>query len=180
MTGEQAREELLKTEELINAVYREAGKERGPRWFRFPYLDKGGYNSFQESQSRWLEYTRPDKKEQFQELLRELGFSRMVCPGIDHRWYKEAELEKDYDAFITFDQMEYNLGNPDAPFGTGSEEAILSRIEENRPDEGRSLNDKSTADIILLHDHDSTTELFFKIIDAYLKKEFLFLLPENR
>jgi precorrin-2 methylase len=55
------------------------------------------------------------------------------------------------------------------------EKAILHRIDEDVPYEGRSLNCLETSDIILIHDHEKTTRLFYKIIDRYLENKFEFL-----
>lgn len=52
-----AREEIERTEVLIDDVYRSAGLKRPARWFRFPYLDQGG-----------------TRAAVFQQLLAELGF----------------------------------------------------------------------------------------------------------
>ena len=84
---------------------------------------------------------------------------------------------KDVDVYCTFDQMEYFLGNEDAPYGLSGESAILARIEEDYPEEGRSLNFSKTSDIIMIHDHEKTTRLFFKLINAYLKQGIILKLP---
>jgi len=75
----------------------------------------------------------------------------------------------------TFDQAEYWLNNPNAPLGLSSEEAIMTRIEADSPYQGLSLNRLDTVDIILMHDHEHTTALFYRIIERYLEKGIQFL-----
>lgn len=50
----------------------------------------------------------------------------------------------------------------------------LSRINEDYPFECRSLCFDDTSDIILVHDYEQTTDLFYKIIDKYLEKGISF------
>jgi hypothetical protein len=52
----------------------------------------------------------------------------------------------------------------------------LNGTDENTDDIGR-LYDLSSNDIILIHDHPDTTELFFEAIDYFLKENVTFLLP---
>ena len=56
----EAREEIVRTEEILNTIYREAGAARPGKWFRFPYEDAGSGPHFT----------------QLQELLSELEFRR--------------------------------------------------------------------------------------------------------
>lgn len=58
---EVARDEIVRTDTLIDALYATAGVTRHGRWFRFPYLDTGGVN-YEEFQSLLaeLQFTVPD------------------------------------------------------------------------------------------------------------------------
>ena len=53
-----ARDEISRTEAVIDRLYREAKLGRPGRWFRFPYLDRGG-----------------EKEAAFQAVLADFGFS---------------------------------------------------------------------------------------------------------
>lgn len=70
-----ARDEIVRTDAMIDALYTTAGVGRQGRWFRFPYLDTGG-----------------DKHNAFQLLLAELGFTvpdavRVRLSKADHARY---------------------------------------------------------------------------------------------
>jgi hypothetical protein len=91
------------------------------------------------------------------------------------KYFTDKNLMEGVDVRCTFDQMEYFLGMENAPYGMSEEEAILGRIDEDVPYGGRSLNCLETSDIILTHDEEKTTELFFKIINRYLEKNFEFM-----
>jgi peptidoglycan/xylan/chitin deacetylase (PgdA/CDA1 family) len=173
-------EEIVETDKLLEDLYQRAKVARPAKIFRFPYMDKGGHRDVDEyeNQDKWPEaYTNPDKKDRLQQLLRQMGYAQPTFANIKQRWFHEHRLADDADVFLTFDQMEYWLGKPAAPYGLSEEAAILSRIEEDEPENGRSLNRADTADIILIHDMEHTTALFYKILDRYIAKNFDFKLP---
>lgn len=60
----EARTELETTEALIEGIYRQAGRPRPGKWFRFPYLDTG-----------------EDRADALHGLLRDLGFQRPRTVG---------------------------------------------------------------------------------------------------
>ena len=91
------------------------------------------------------------------------------------KFFNDESLGKAIDVRCTFDQMEYWFGVNNAPFEMGKEENILHRIEEDAPYEGRALNCTDTVDVILIHDHEKTTDLFYKIVNRYAEKKFEFL-----
>jgi len=54
--------------------------------------------------------------------------------------------------------------------GLAEAAAILARIDEDEPYAGRALSRADTVDIILVHDHRHTTDLFYRIIERYTEK----------
>jgi Predicted xylanase/chitin deacetylase len=62
------------------------------------------------------------------------------------------------DTRVGFDQREYWLGKAAAPEGCDRPEGILARIDSCHPAED---------DVILIHDHENTHELFFECIERY-------------
>ncbi len=170
-------EEIKKTDDILENLYNKANKVRPGKYFRFPYLDKGANQNATEYEEKWLHYTNIDKKNIIQNYLKELGYRQPNFENINIQWFNEKRMLNDFDTFITFDQMEYWLGQNNAPWGISDEKAILNRIEEDYPNKGRSLNCFDTSDIILVHDMGETTALFFKIIDRYLEKGINFILP---
>lgn len=83
LSVEEFRDEVERTEELIEAAYDAANVARPAPLFRFPYGDKGDENAVA-----------------FQDVLAEWGF---VSPGratITHEWYDEEHAD-DHDWFWT-------------------------------------------------------------------------------
>ncbi len=60
LSESEARDEITKTHEIINEIYRKAGVKRPAAWFRFPYGHDGKTRT---------------QKNAFQKILRSLGYS---------------------------------------------------------------------------------------------------------
>jgi len=179
---DECKQEIRDTDELINQAYANLGLERPARYFRFPYFDTGGDASGQAYEAKWsrprsdwFKYEFANKRLALQQYLRGLGYQQPAFEGINLRYSVDANLLAGVDVRCTFDQAETWLNKPDAPWGLSSEDAILARIDEDRPYEGRSLNRSDTVDIILIHDHEKTTALFYRIIARYIEKGIRFL-----
>lgn len=183
MSLEECKVSINMTEEIIEGIYKKSGIERPMKLFRFPHFDQGGdINSeeyegkWSEPQSEWSVYKNDDKRVAIQAFLNELGYTQPKFEGINIKFFSDKALMDGIDVRCTFDQMEYYLDQKNAPYGMSKEETILHRIDEDVPYEGRSLNCFETSDIVLIHDHEKTTRLFYKIIDRYLEKKFDFLI----
>jgi peptidoglycan/xylan/chitin deacetylase (PgdA/CDA1 family) len=179
---EDCQREILQTDELIEQIYNSAGVARPAKYFRFPYFDVGGDKSGSDYQAKWskpttewFQYENDDKRREIQQYLQRLGYSQPPFEGVNLQYTLDPSLLKNIDVRCTFDQVEYWYNEPNAPQGLSSEDVILARMDEDLPYEGRSLNREDTVDIILVHDHEQTTELFYRIIDRYLKKGIKFL-----
>jgi peptidoglycan-N-acetylglucosamine deacetylase len=178
---EECKQEILRTDELIESVYRRSGFKRPARYFRFPYFDGGGDESgsayetkWSSPASEWFHYKYEDKRKEIQEYLWKLGYRQPNFEGINLEYFDDPNLLSAVDVRCTYDQAEYWLDKADAPWGLSQADAILGRIEEDFPYEGRSLNCEETADIILIHDHEKTTPLFYRILERYLEKGIQF------
>ncbi len=178
-----AAKEINTTDQLIEALYTDAGRVRPGNYFRFPYFDTGGHTSGTEYEEHWnlpsdqpSLYTDSEKRTWIQKHLSQLHYEQPNFQGINLKYFADKSLLEERDVRCTYDQAEYYLGNPQAPWGLSEENAILSRIDEDYPFEGRSLCCDDTRDIILIHDHEHTTNLFYKIIDKYLEKGISFQL----
>lgn len=185
LTIEEAKESIQMTDDVIEEAYKIAGIERPIKVFRFPYFDQGGDNSGDDYESKWSKpqsewnlYKRKDRMIALQEFLKQLAYVQPHFKGVNPKYMSDKAIFDFLDVRCTFDQMEYFLDVDNAPYGMDNEEAILGRIDEDVPYDGRTLNCLDTTDIILLHDHDNTTKLFYKIIDRYLDKNLEFLLIE--
>lgn len=156
---EQAKEEILKTEELIQLAYEKAGTRRPYKLFRFPYLDKG------ESKNVF-------HKEQLQLLLKQMGFQRAVFDGIHYFYYKDRQLDIGIDAPWTFDAKEYALFNKDL-----DSNFFIQRMLQKDPEQGLGLSLHDSNDIVLLHDFEQTHHLFSPILSKLLEWNIEFGMP---
>lgn len=139
--------EIERADDAIGDLYRRAGLAWKGKRFRFPYFDPG----------------KPELMEAIQGRLRALGY---VPPAAQPRaGAGEKAGEGRIDTLCGFDQMEYLLGDPQAPDGLCRAEAILARIGGDGPRDG---------DIVLIHDHDYTHSLFFECVESYLRHGIAF------
>lgn len=147
----EGKQEIKKTDELIEDVYEKADKERPAKIFRFPYGDAGGRLT-----------------SKFQSFLSELDYTKPNFDGITYDWYEEQGLRNRVDWFWTFDCKEYEIDGL---------EAILERIEKDNPEEMQGINCSASNDIILIHDHEESREMFKPVINHMLEKGVNFKSP---
>lgn len=144
-----AREEIEKTEVLLERLYGEAGMEWDRKYFRFPYFDRGGEN-----------------EASFQRILADLGYLSADDRSAGARSAGGPPARR--DTLCDFDQKEYWLGNAAAPDDLHREETILARIGPGRPSDDA---------VILIHDHEYSHDLFFTCIEKYRQLGVAFTLP---
>ncbi len=135
---EECVEQIERTEEILDKLYRDAGVERKYKPFRFPYGDKGG-----------------DKHAALQELFKKKGFDKLSDDAITYPWYLESGAHEDIDTFWTFDFAEYRI-RPGADF---TEETVFERMNDMTPGVGAPLLKEGNSHILLLHAHDDTEKM---------------------
>lgn len=141
--------EILQTEKLLDQLYEEAGIERIHRFFRFPYIDKGGEN-----------------REFYQNFLKMRGFKKPSDMMVNAKGYVEQGLDQELDVACSFDCQEYNI-----PAATMTIDDVITRLRTGDPGMGSSITDDSTQ-IMLLHSHDETEAIvpgYYKIILEEIK-----------
>jgi peptidoglycan-N-acetylglucosamine deacetylase len=88
---EEAEEQIVKTEKIIDSLYEKAKVKRPIKLFRFPYVDKGSFDA-----------------RNIQNILSKHHFSQLkfegLCPG-----YVFMTNSKDIDISWTFDFMEWKI-----------------------------------------------------------------------
>jgi len=163
ITLEQSKEEILRTERLIEKAYDLSGKPQKYKLFRFPFLDKGG-----------------EFKNELQDFLKMEGFQKACFEGVTYKYYLDAELNNDIDAPWTFDACEYALFSKKsmAKRGLFKIEDFIKRIHENLPEKGLGLSNLDSRDIVLLHDFKQTHFLFEPIIEGLEALNVEFVLPK--
>jgi len=162
----QCFEEIQKTDRIIDEIYRKAGVKRLARFFRFPFGDKGG-----------LKYDKV-RKEKIQAFLKSLGYMQPKFENITYRYYREAGRLDDIDWYWTYDVMEWAIFKKEHSSGIDSLEKVYERMNEDVSEGCRGLNNPSSEDIILIHDHLKTAPMFKPIIERLLAKGVIFKLPQ--
>jgi peptidoglycan/xylan/chitin deacetylase (PgdA/CDA1 family) len=185
-------EDILKTEELIEAAYTAAGEKRSAKYFRFPHMDRGtggwivDYSRvnpvYREEVIRLfadglnIDLTPPppdlmEKKERLQRWLKQQGFSKMPCEGVTFPWFQGGEMEEAIDAMYTFSVSDWMLLNRHRgkwPWKT------LDDLK-NRMDTDKHLQNRESTHIILAHDKEEIDFVTRDLLDHLLGQEFQFL-----
>ena len=153
--------EIEKNEEILNALYQEAGVERKYRPFRFPYGDRGG-----------------DNMEAFQNYFKEHGFNKVKDTDIPYSWWKEQANDKLIDTLWTFDFAEYMVRKDSGV----TIQDVFNKMNDQSPENPAPLYADGSTHILLLHAHDETEELvpeYYKLmLGQLLDKGVTFISPE--
>lgn len=179
----KATEEIIKTDLLIDDLYLLAGVERKHKFFRFPYGDKGDWkrgNVF-----KWWLPANTLSKKFIQSILKNNGYTHPAFDNLEYAFYKKAGLLKDIDWHWTFDVMEWSLLMPKPLFKMKDKESVFARILHGQPHDVRGLSskelrwveNKTSAEIVLLHDHAETATLFPEIIEKLISLNLMFCSP---
>lgn len=162
ISSENAISDIDKSENILDDLYKQAGKQRKYKLFRFPYGDKG-YS--------WTKLSVVFKKlnakyRLLQEHLASINYHKFDIDNLQANFYYKLLLD-DIDMFWTFDTNDWQLGNSECPnFGYQELDNLLGKLK-NRPKD----------EILLMHDRDDTPEYFFYIIDKLIGEEYSFSLP---
>lgn len=157
---DEAFEQIQKTDKIIEELYSKSGIQRPIKLFRFPYGDKGG-----------------DNYAKIQKFLKKSGYRQPLFERIHYEWFNNSSLRTDFDVYWTFDVKEWCLkGNYDS--NIKSIKDVFKRIEQKEHEQGGSLLNPNSNEIIIIHDHKETTEYFFKIMDKLLDMDLKFEMPK--
>ena len=151
LDSETWRNEIVATDALIDIAHLHARIPRARKLFRFPFGDKGG-----------------TRRSDAQGLLRALGFQQPPFQGITYGPYLERGYAADADCAWTVESYEYRVPSVD-------DNLAMLRAPHART--GGSIDDASSADILLIHDHPATMQLFAQIIDHLTCSDVEFTLP---
>ena len=155
LTYDECVEEIEKTEEIIEDIYKEAGVKRPVKLFRFPFIDKG--------------YDRSEEhKQKLQEYLRANGFSKFDCSEIKAPGYFRNGWDKDVDITFSYDCMEYMVRPGQMTFSQ-----IMDRLRNGDEEMGSNVLTDESTNLILIHSHDETEmmekDYFKKIVGEMIK-----------
>lgn len=150
--------QIKKTDDVIEKLYLKAEIKRPAKLFRYPYGDKGGSNY-----------------QKIQQYLKQSGYLQPKFKDVNYGWFNS--LKKDIDIYWTFDIKEWCLNSNVDP-KIKSIDDIFNRMQQKEHQHGGSLLDNNSADIILIHDHQETTDEFYKITEKLLKMDIKFKSPK--
>lgn len=151
LTEQQIEEEIIRTDKLIDDLYKKVNIDRPIKIFRFPYLQKGGKNK---------DYT--------QQLLKKLGYSQPNFTNLPRSWHQEGN-EKDLDVFMTFDTYDWTVAEGSKINGISSLNDMLDRIKK--------LQNSKFNEIIMMHDDERIKEMFEPLIEKFIESGFNFKVP---
>jgi len=154
--------QIRRTDAILERLHGEGGISSYRKYFRFPYGDKGAGH-----------------KAALQGLLREMGYCPAPSIDLTCRSYHSPGLGLDVDWYWTYDVMDWSIHSGEPQQGVDSIEKVLARMDEDDPENGKGLTSGDSAEIILLHDHEETSQYFKRIVDSLLAKRLSFQLPEK-
>lgn len=186
--------EIEKTEALIDAMYKRAGKARTHKLLRFPHIDRGAggwivdYDAAEpyadtlgELFGKGLNITldppsdeQVEKKGKIQDYLAREGFTADLYKGITFPWYTDTEMVQARDSLYTFSTSDWML-NPDFQARGFSWEYKTLDALKGKIDDDRWLNSGESANIVLAHDHNNMYGVTTALIDHMLAKGIKFL-----
>ncbi len=176
ITLEEAYEEISQTDALIEEIYRRANVARPAKYFRFPYGDKGGLVGDYPIAKYGEEGAK--RKEAIQQYLRDLGYTQPTF-GITTTYFREAGLLDEVDWYWTFDTFDWSVNSDEPLYGITSLQAVYDRIDEDVPEGARGLNRPESEEIVLIHDHENSTDIFYPIVERLQEKGLQFSLPDE-
>lgn len=179
LTLEECKYEIKKTDDIIDWIYQKANVERTEKWFRFPYGDKGDLKKgFVFS---WWRKSNSHRKNTIQTFLKDLGYTQPAFKNVSYNFMHNNGLFTDIDWSWSFDVMEWALLEKKPTLRLNTEEKILQRLKKERPKDCRGFLGfekrwlASDADeLLLLHDHEPTSDFFPTIIEALEKLSIQF------
>lgn len=169
---EQCYEEIRRTDEMIDELYKEVNVVRPMKVFRFPYGNKGVEKGFYE-----FDYT-PEEAERIQriqEMLRELGYTPYGYEGITYQYFARMQKLEHIDWLWTYDAMEWCMFQEKPLYGVKCLDDVLEMMELDLPERWMGLNYPKSNEIIVIHDHPQTTDSFESIIKGLVEKNIEFI-----
>ena len=150
---DQCYDQIERADKIIDGIYLKAGMKRTARYFRFPHGDKGG-----------------EQKPLIQDCLRKLGYRKPKFENITYAYHRSKNLVNDIDWGWTYDVREWEILAEPHLYANDVLENIFARMEENAPEKRKGLNYPYSEEIILVHDHPESDDLFIPIIERLLSK----------
>jgi peptidoglycan/xylan/chitin deacetylase (PgdA/CDA1 family) len=171
---EKCKEQITKTDDIIEDLYKRSGIQRPIRVFRFPHIDRGEGNDVHDL------YWESPKVIELQTFLGNLGYRQPKFENISYkRWTKAKLTAVDVDA--SYDSLDWTVAYGLHMYGIKDLSGLLARMDEDVPEEGRGLNYEGSNDIIMMHDWlpdmPKITSIFQPMIRRMIEKGIKFEMP---
>lgn len=168
----EIKNQIEKTDKLIEELYKKSWILRTMKLCRFPYLDNWD--------KKW--YLNTDWKDShvkaIQNVLKELWYVQPKFENINYEWFNKAWLNSCLNVDCTYDSFDWCLEEWIEMFGYSDLKSILSRMDENYPENGRGLNYSGSNDIVMMHSWIDIDD-FKVLINKMMDKIIIFDLPKN-
>jgi peptidoglycan/xylan/chitin deacetylase (PgdA/CDA1 family) len=164
---DEARNQIEKTDEIIDYIYAQTGIPRPIKVFRFPFLNNGSKDENQETD--WDN----EHVKAIQKILKKLGYRQPKFENINFELFKEGGFDKCLNVDCTYDTFDWCLEEGEEMFGYHDLPTVLARIDEDVPEGGRGLNSSISNEIIEMHNW-IPFESFKAIIEKILTKNIEF------
>ncbi len=186
LSMEECKEEILRTEAVLEGLYNRAGVERTQKYFRFPYMDRGMGSYLVKPEEitaeieslirtglghKISEFSGVEKKDRLQSFLKEQGFDRFPAPDVTLPWYGRTEMARAVDSLCTFSTSDWVLNERHRGKFNVHTQADLQAFLEQNP----AMQEQHSAHIILAHDGKEIHESTCGIIAYLHEKNFEFL-----
>jgi len=153
---DEAKDQIERTERLLDGIYARAGVPRPVKLFRFPFLDDGG----------------DGKREALQALLRDAGIEHAGFPGVTYDWWRREGHHERIDVGCTFDTWDWKLQG-----GKELLPELLARMDEREPEHGRGLNEAPGSNEVVMMHATVPMEAFRALLDKLRTKPLAFVPP---
>jgi peptidoglycan-N-acetylglucosamine deacetylase len=166
-----ARDQIERTDRLLDEVYAIAGTTRPIKAFRFPFLNNGSKG--EQSDGGWND----EHVRSIQRILSEFGYKQPNFKNLNYAWYKNAGLDMCLNVDCTYDTFDWCLADGQEQFGYCDLPTILGRMEEDVPEGRRGLNYPHSNEIVMMHAW-IPMDAFTVLVERMLAKGIEFRLPE--
>ncbi len=167
---DQARDQIQRTDQILEEIYSKAGISRPAKLFRFPYLNNGSDDPYEKC--NWSD----PHVSALQEILSDLGYSQPHFRNLRYERTRKAGFLECLNIDCTYDSFDWCLGEGVEMFGYRDLSTILARVDEDIPEAGRGLNYPHSNEIILMH-ADFGYDGFEAILKKIVSKGINFELP---
>ncbi len=162
LTLAQFREQLERTDRLIEALHLRAGVPRRAKLFRFPYEDR---------------IDPPAHFAGLQAELRTHGFVKPAFADVPYRYFHTAARQADLSVFWTYDTRDWSLPAAADPRAPAVLAEVLARMDHHDPEGTLGLNQPAAAEVVVMHDHGHTGTQWERVVEGLLAKGLRFGLP---